>query len=996
MPFSPSPLSVIRPEDLLHLQFSFLNLVINNDDPKSPFLIRDNPDKDAYLIVFFPPQHLNEEAFFEVEPEEDESPDPNNPPDNDEPNPAIIEPNTPAHVYMAGMSRLVFRVPPKIRIIPYTMDGLLNWADLELSVAPTALPPNPVLRTERPFLVNPHLPENNTYTALELPYRLILSPNNTARWFHSLLPVTKNGRSELWHTRLGTRREDGTATEAPNDQRTVRAIWSFDLNKNPSNAPSPNSAFLASLDPSHRHKLVHLSANFQLKDQTYDPPPVNVDQMMLTSLGAWMKINGKWQDQTLSNLGLNIESWKHTTTQGRDQYVRIVIAGRLYPTWHRASFVIITERKSQSTTDDDDNITAYLRQRLHIIPRKRERVYAHPDPVANERYQRANLFSQKIRILTRITPKLDPLPQMGQTGFIADPAGSFWIKVAGEPFLFHLQGTDPDGKIIDIHKALIFVPDGPEVTEANLKKLRNAYFGMTEWRRGIVDNKDITYAPKGNGNTTLQTSSLFFDSEVLPKPPPMPPEVLPILQTAEVRIPAVEQIIGSQAPQAIKLFKTYLDKGLEDSDNKAALFAEMVDAAGLTVKVPPDKAGGMATPNLDISGLSRHLGPVGGNLEKLAQGTFNPADFFRTDAKLLGGIILEEIIADIFEVNQFPKMLTERLPDTPEKLVTRLEWHPTVKSTDIFRTLPENSSNPATDMRITAKFEQQLKQGTEPGFTVDGTIKEFAINFLEVIEVQFDSISFHAGENEKLDVSAQIKDQGINFLGPLSFLNELRKFIPPDGFVDPPYLDVTPSGASVGFTQALPPFAVGVFSLTNVSVGAILHLPFTDAPARLRFNFSERHDPFNVTVTLLGGGGFFALALGLDGIEMIEASIEFGGNVAIDLGVASGGIYIMAGLYFKHEKGNKVQFAGYVRAGGYLNVLGLISISVEFYLELSYLEGTTKVTGRASVTVKVEVLFFSKTVTLTVEKTFSGSSDDPTFSDVMTANNWKNYGLYFG
>ena len=104
----------------------------------------------------------------------------------------------------------------------------------------------------------------------------------------------------------------------------------------------------------------------------------------------------------------------------------------------------------------------------------------------------------------------------------------------------------------------------------------------------------------------------------------------------------------------------------------------------------------------------------------------------------------------------------------------------------------------------------------------------------------------------------------------------------------------------------------------------------------------------------------------------------------------------MAGIYFKYEKTDKVTLAGYVRCGGYLSVLGIISISVEFYLELSYQTHTGKATGRASVTVKVEVLFFSKTVKLTVEKSFSGSSDDPTFGDVLTANDWKQYGLAFG
>ena len=190
---------------------------------------------------------------------------------------------------------------------------------------------------------------------------------------------------------------------------------------------------------------------------------------------------------------------------------------------------------------------------------------------------------------------------------------------------------------------------------------------------------------------------------------------------------------------------------------------------------------------------------------------------------------------------------------------------------------------------------------------------------------------------------------------------------------------------------------MGIFSLQNVNLGAVLNLPFTGEPARFRFNFSERHSPFIVTVGIFGGGGFFALALGLDGIETIEASLEFGGNVSLNLGVASGGVYVMAGIYFKYQAVDQVQLSGYFRAGGSLSVLGLITVSLEFYLELSYIEknGSAKVWGRASLTVKVEVLFFSTSVSLTVERTFSGSAGDPTFAQMLTPGDWRAYARAF-
>ena len=52
----------------------------------------------------------------------------------------------------------------------------------------------------------------------------------------------------------------------------------------------------------------------------------------------------------------------------------------------------------------------------------------------------------------------------------------------------------------------------------------------------------------------------------------------------------------------------------------------------------------------------------------------------------------------------------------------------------------------------------------------------------------------------------------------------------------------------------------------------------------MRFNFSERQHPFSLTVSLLGGGGFFAIGIGSAGVQEIEAALEFGAAVSIDLG----------------------------------------------------------------------------------------------------------------
>ena len=117
-------------------------------------------------------------------------------------------------------------------------------------------------------------------------------------------------------------------------------------------------------------------------------------------------------------------------------------------------------------------------------------------------------------------------------------------------------------------------------------------------------------------------------------------------------------------------------------------------------------------------------------------------------------------------------------------------------------------------------------------------------------------------------------------------------------------------------------------------------------------------------------------------MQKLEASFEFGAQIAIDFGVASGGVHVMAGIYFKMEP-EKASLTGYFRLGGYVDVLGLISASIELYLDLTYHFDSGKCVGTATLTIEVEVLFLSFSVKITAERKFAGSSGDPSFAALM-------------
>jgi hypothetical protein len=249
-----------------------------------------------------------------------------------------------------------------------------------------------------------------------------------------------------------------------------------------------------------------------------------------------------------------------------------------------------------------------------------------------------------------------------------------------------------------------------------------------------------------------------------------------------------------------------------------------------------------------------------------------------------------------------------------------------------------------------------------------------------LMELHFERIAFRAGSSGKPDVDVVFG--GIDFVGPLSFIEVIKDLIPMDGFSDPPFLDVSAQGVRAGFSLGLPNVAVGVFALQNMSLGADCHVPFLGESVSVGFNFCTRERPFGLTVAFIGGGGFFGLRISPEGLDVLELSLEAGARLAVDLGVASGSIEAMLGIYMRLE-GQGGSLTGYFRLRGEVDVLGLISASIELSLELTYEFATGKMVGRAQIKVEVEVFMFSFSVTVACERRFAGSNGDPTFAEVL-------------
>jgi len=147
----------------------------------------------------------------------------------------------------------------------------------------------------------------------------------------------------------------------------------------------------------------------------------------------------------------------------------------------------------------------------------------------------------------------------------------------------------------------------------------------------------------------------------------------------------------------------------------------------------------------------------------------------------------------------------------------------------------------------------------------------------------------------------------------------------------------------------------------------------------VRFSFCEREAPFLLTVSAFGGGGFLTICVDPDGVQALEAGFEFGASLAMDFGVASGEVHVMGGFVYAMVK-DEASLTGYLRIGGSVEALGIVTVSIELTLSLKYEFASGKCIGKATLEIEIEVAFFSVSVELECERRFAGANGDPPFA----------------
>ncbi|MEM9045674.1 MAG: hypothetical protein AAGC81_13365 [Pseudomonadota bacterium] len=859
------------------------------------------------------------------------------------------------------------------------------------------------------LMMHPHNPAN-TATALEIPYRLITSPGSFARFRQpatSPAPDFSAGeRVEMWRTRLG--HSSGVFTDGGLD---FFGLWTPDYTAK----DEDEDPFRMSLTPPWRRDIVKRTTGHNEEpvgggpQDNYEPVPAKVRRLELSPLGATLDLGITWQDDSQTYPGFGgLIGWDHYAALGRDQRVRIAEAGVLYPFGIPCTKVTLTERRFLSNASGR---WAPLRQKVFLIVDANPLVF----PLDGQLHSGRGLPFKTLRCTTGRTPSLDSnaagLPMNGQK-----------VEVNNQAFLFEFLATDDQGREIAFDLAQYYLPAAYWETwsthRASLESIWEGDAGLNTPTapysgryRARLSGQMMRMARGASVDLDMSVEEIAFG----PAHGTGANTFSPAMKRAKAWAPGVAEISGvDDMPRDLVLTNQYLEGTLPSNGARVMLKIENpIDLSfeGGIDSLDSDAMGAIGHASQTIGAIADGLGPIPlpdpNDLNKMIQGNADWDDLL-PKFKILGNFLLEKLVASLSDYGgDLPTFRTRR---SSEELIREWKLQKSItrtfdeagivlapRNTDAEILLHTFVKATLKKLDVTGEFGGDASTLTiptdleNPTAEAHGHITNIDLTLFELMQVRFDEIGFDAIAGKKPDARVVMNDEPIVFYGALEFLNGLKNLIPSDGLGHGPMINPVPSGIQAKFDIGLPNVEVGVFALKNMTLGATTTIPFQEKPIDLAFNFNERHRPFEIAVAGLGGGGFFALAVDAGGVREIEAALEFGAQLSMNIGVASGSVSVKGGVYFRYRN-KDVLLEGYVELRGRLSVLALITVSLVFNLALAYekrhSEQRALVRGQATLRVEVEVLFFSTSVTLHVERSFNAGEADPAFSAMTSQRDW--------
>jgi hypothetical protein len=878
--------------------------------------------------------------------------------------------------------------PEALTLLAQPLCTLLDWSSWSLCVGPKAASggANPGGQSGPPARA-----DATAGSALDLMFGMAFTPTELGSWTHVDSPIETSitGRVELWHTRLVP------TPQAPvGSSPTMRAAWSLahaldgvqppDLsnflmspNAPPVNLPaqSPPPVVYDGLSPANGLPLPPTnlfvlerppnawvpqppsvltgptpsgsgqSPPSYMKDlvqyTTYSSPAspgveLPAEDVLLSAVGGSLKTGADFS--ALMGAGNSLINFTHKQNLGRDGASQSTVKAWLGPFGLPA---ILGEISLRVVDPALASSFAFIQQKYTLQLLASTVTF----PLAD--------FTQPFQSVTVMNKSFPP--------FATGPDGSYHLLDAtGNPIgplaTVQYQATDITGSKVTFELPLQIPPNAPPAGQS---------FSVP------LNQQRVSYSAGANSTFETDSVSLQYTGDGFNW----------TLTGAQIQHPAISHFFPGTG--SIGLLPVVPGSS---SDTLARLASPTgpLDGSSHT-----DQYGAFASPVIPSLGfLSKTLGVAGAPLPPMASlmptTLSSVLDALFGSTQLLGVFSLAGIVQNILDL-----VPSGSIPPLPNIVTTNDAGTVTITlsydSTDNGAfTSPALSLNVGTAATLTIQgiqFSSTTVHGPS-GATSTGACKltgpsiQLPVNN-SLVSFEFNSMDFISSSAAKPTASVDFKQ--IEFLNSLSFVNYIMAILPSSLFSNPPEITISDTACVVDCGVDFPSIGIGVFSLSNINLDAELTIPFVGDPISFTFNFSTVDDPFTLSVMGFAGSGSFGVDIAPNAVT-VNGSLAFGGSYSLDVVVASGYVSLEAGVHITYafsttsSGSSDLDVGGFVHLSGGVDVLGLVSVTLDVMLSLTYDSASNSFTGQAQVSLSVDVTFFHTSVSFSVSQTFSGGA----------------------
>ena len=747
-------------------------------------------------------------------------------------------------------------------------------------------------------------------TAIEIPWKLVVSPaarvaGGSVVSRHAVMPATSGaGVTALWLARL--QGSGATATDASLLAVPLRAIPGDPSPGNPELNPALTEAIRTQI-------VAQVASNLPLP---------NARRFELSTIGGSLSVAAKWP--TLE--------WSQDIILGRDDKVRVVVSGMLYPFGHRAVLTIVTARQfvlaQPSRFPPPWQALAGLLTTATLTIVEPVRPFSH-DTLIGRRFP------------------FDEVEILGGTFVVRRGPGRFFIVFppapANLPLLFPVRAGGRNGDVV-MHIPMLFVEDA---AAGDAGKLHAEWSAIPQLMTGAgAAVPGVAIPVPGVAINMFAGSARANDPRDLHEVQMLVIDVgteagafRPLISGFMAELPTLRALLAQPSVRTLLRYtQDYVDNG-----DAADLALEMVDPDGVGIDFTsrPDRSGGLIAPKYAARAISRLVGPVPGAV---------PIDQALSGATLLG-LPLTSIVNT---TGLAPPTIVPLAGNPPGASMT---WTLPLQPSGPFQ--PKDGSKATLNVTIAAAPPSGASAETQAEQTVC-RVENFDFVLppdTPLVRLHFDAVTFTQLPGRHPDLA--IDHLTVAFAGALQLLDDLIQTVQEFIGANEPTVRAVPSGISAAYSVALPSVNSGDFVLKNVAANLEVDVPFTAGAVTMSFGFASRDNPFNLSILALGGGGYIDVEFGGNQLSRFEASMDFGATLAVDFLVVSAEVHALGGVHFVNK-----DIDAFLRIGGSVNLFGLVSVSIEMVILLGYDEDRNALVGRAKIVVSVGIAFIHESVTL--------------------------------